>query len=240
MAINSLLFLTPLYKTNGIKGIIGKQNKSETINIISSNVYTANNNYKTAIDLFYSNNPDLIVLTETDENWIKNLIPLEGRYQYRLAHPRSDNFGMAIYSRLPFDAKIIEIGNYKLPLAILDFEKFRLILAHPIPPISFESFEENKLYINAIAEYSKMSKKPVIIAGDLNATLWGGAIKPLIAADLKRINLYGIAYTWPTHFSLLAMQIDHFFARGIKEANFKVLPSIGSDHFPIQAIVKLN
>jgi endonuclease/exonuclease/phosphatase (EEP) superfamily protein YafD len=39
---------------------------------------------------------------------------------------------------------------------------------------------------------------------------------------------------------VLAVQIDHFFAKGIKNADFKVLPSIGSDHYPIQAIINVQ
>jgi endonuclease/exonuclease/phosphatase (EEP) superfamily protein YafD len=135
---------------------------------------------------------------------------------------------------------MLSVGDYELPLAVLDFKEFRLIVAHPIPPISADNMLENKIYLETIAQNSINDDKAVIIAGDLNSTLWGDALTPLMHINLKRINPSGVAYTWPAQIPLFAMQIDHFFAKNIKAANFKVLGNIGSDHYPIQATIALS
>lgn len=238
---NSTLFLMRLYETSGVQRIDTSSNSSrKQITIVSANVYAPNNNYKQALDVITQENPDIIVLTETDEHWIENVSSLENTYPYSLKHPRSDFFGMAIYSKIPFQPQMISVGDFDLPLAVLDFKDFRLIVAHPIPPISEDCMFENKSYLKAVAQNSTSDERPVILAGDLNSTLWGDALKPLMQANLKRINPLGIAYTWPTQFPLFAMQIDHFFAKNIKAANFKVLGNIGSDHYPIQATIDLS
>lgn len=236
---NTILFFIPLYQSRGISEISDFDDRQK-VKIVSANVFKNNNQYKNAIDVFTQESPDIIALTETDEIWIKNFNAVEDTYKYSIKHPRTDNFGLAVYSKLPFQAKMLDLGEYHLPLAVLDFKNFRLIIAHPIPPISRNNLHENKLYLEAIAENAQNQRKPVIIAGDLNSTLWGEALKPLFDVGLKRINTTGVAYTWPTQMPLIAMQIDHFFAKGITEADFKVLSNIGSDHYPILTTVNLH
>lgn len=236
---NAILFFLPLYKSSGISKI-SHFDSSHKIEILTANVFIKNTQYRKAIDVITHERPDIIALTETDGRWIENFKAVENTYKYSLKNPRADNFGLAIYSKLPFQAEILDIGEYHLPLAILDFKKFRLIVAHPTPPISRNNLRENKTYLEAIAQNANNQNKPVIIAGDLNSTLWGEALNPLLDAGLKRINTTGVAYTWPTQMPLLAMQIDHFFAKGITEADFKVLSNIGSDHYPILTTVSVD
>jgi endonuclease/exonuclease/phosphatase (EEP) superfamily protein YafD len=238
LAGNGIIFLMPIYQSSGISDI-SSQN-SEQVRIVSANVYTANTQRQRAIDVITRENPDIIALTETDGRWVNHFSSIEDVYPHTLKHPRPDNFGIAVYSKLHFKAEILIIGDYRLPLAVLDFERFRLIVAHPIPPLSLNNMQENKLYLEVIAQNLRLANKPTIIAGDLNTTLWGEAIGPLVDAGFKRINPTGIAYTWPTQNPLFAMQIDHFFATGIEEANFRVLADIGSDHYPIQAVISLQ
>jgi endonuclease/exonuclease/phosphatase (EEP) superfamily protein YafD len=227
----------PLYRNGAIPEIGHAAAAHKAVHIVSANVHTANSHYTKALSVIATQNPDIIALTETDTRWIENIAFLEKTYVHSLKHPRPDNFGMAVYSKMPFQAEIVDTGDYKLPMAVLDFADFRLIVAHPIHPVSPNNLHENKRYIEAIAQYATDSEKPVIVAGDLNSTLWGNAITPLFNADLISLNPSGIAYTWPSHLPFLAMQIDHFFVRGVKAADFKVLPNIGSDHYPIQATV---
>jgi endonuclease/exonuclease/phosphatase (EEP) superfamily protein YafD len=236
---NLILVLIPLYQSGGISQISDFDGRQK-IRIVSSNVFKHNTQYQNTINVITHETPDIIALTETDDRWIKNFNAVKGTFKHSINYPRSDNFGMAVYSKLPFQAKIQSIGDYHLPLVVLDFENFRLIVAHPMPPISHNNLRENRIYLKAIAQNAINQKKPVIIAGDLNSTLWGEAVKPLFDAGLKRINSAGVAYTWPTQIPLFAMQIDHFFAKGISEADFKVLSNIGSDHYPIMTTVILH
>jgi endonuclease/exonuclease/phosphatase (EEP) superfamily protein YafD len=239
LAINAILFSIPLFKTSGIHEFTPEPSALRPLRIAFSNVYANNKEFEKTVETLTSEDPDVIALVEINERWIANLSSLDAHYPYRLTRPRSGNFGMAIYSRLPFSAKMLDVGTYGLPLAIMDFEKFKFIVAHPFPPISPNAMMQNEAYLVEIARNVRKTSGPVIVAGDLNGTLWGNALKPLFDVGLKRINASGIAYTWPAHMAFLAIQIDHFFARGLSEANFRVLPDMGSDHYPIEALIKL-
>lgn len=242
---NGVLVAQRLYQSGGIVPIEQISDSSMMMmplrtSIIAANVYTRNDNHPAVLAMIAREKPAIVVFTETDERWVNALSALEPEYPYTVKHPRSDNFGMAVYSKLPFKANVLEIGSRQFPLAVLDFEEFRLIGAHPVPPVSSHLMAENTLYIEAITQNVRNTDKPVIVAGDLNSTLWSHSITPLLAADLKRINPTGIAYTWPTQMPLFAMQIDHFFARNIAAADFEVLENIGSDHYPIKTDIALD
>jgi endonuclease/exonuclease/phosphatase (EEP) superfamily protein YafD len=227
----------PLYQTHQTLPLFFNHNNKK-LKIISANVYRYNTNYSKTIDLIMKNAPDIVALIETDKNWIKGVRSIEKIYPYFVKEPRDDKFGLAIYSKLPFQVRIEEIGFYQLPLAILDFKNFKLIIAHPIAPVSPLRMYDNKQYIKMIAQIVKRSKKSVIVAGDLNATFWSDSIKPLFNSGLERMNSLKSQHTWPTHLPFLGIQIDHFLAKGIKKTHFQVLSDIGSDHYPIQGMIE--
>lgn len=237
IALNTAPIYMRLQETSGVSDNI--QNAAANVKIISSNVLSSNTNYQAILQLAHDENPDILVLTEPSFEWDKALEPLEKNYPYSIRRPNSDNFGVSIYAKRPFKADTIYTGALELPILIADFDNFRLIAAHPIPPLSPDRALDNHIYIEKIAELVRQSTLPVIVAGDLNSTLWSSSIKPLITVGMKRINPAGIAYTWPTNFFPFAIQIDHFFAKGIDRAKFSVLSNIGSDHFPIQTVVEI-
>jgi vancomycin resistance protein VanJ len=82
---------------------------------------------------------------------------------------------------------------------------------------------------------ASQQSKPVIIAGDLNATLWSPSLTPLMRSRWQWPEGSGITYTWPTFAPPFAIQIDHILTKGAKAGRYKVLPSIGSDHLPVRA-----
>jgi hypothetical protein len=180
-------------------------------------------------------NPDIVALVEVTTQSIKNFTTLKTLYPHTLELPRSDNFGLAVYSKRPFKAEVIRVGLFRIPLAKLNFKGFNLVVAHSFPPISEIGLQENKTYLKTIEHITSSSKGPLIVTGDFNCTLWGDALKPIIQAGLKRTNRMGIGFTWPTYFPLFMMQIDHIFIRDVFVSDFKILSNIGSDHYPIQA-----
>lgn len=220
-----------LAETSGIDRLADGQKAD--IAVLASNVLSANTHYAAVREMVARENPDIVVLTEPTPEWMEQMVPLERSYPYVLKHQQSGNFGMAIYAKRPFTSAVHEMGRWGIPLAVLDFGDFLLVAAHPIPPIPKENQIENKEYLAKIAELTKASTKPMILAGDLNATLWSHSTAALIDAGFKRVNPSGMAYTWPTTFPLMAIQIDHFFATGVTSAEFQVLENVGSDHYPI-------
>jgi endonuclease/exonuclease/phosphatase (EEP) superfamily protein YafD len=233
---NLILFAIPILKTNN--NLTTAMQADETpMNIVFANVETSNTDYELAKKVLLAQNPDIIALAEIDNQWVSNLIALKKIYPYTVELPSNGNFGMALYSKIPFTVELTKPGTYQIPFLTLDFKTFILIVAHPFPPINKQASQENKHYLKSIANHHAFSNKPVIIAGDLNCTLWGDALKPIIEKGYKRINNLGVDYTFPTGWLPFALQIDHFFINKAVRSKFKVLDYIGSDHYPIQAII---
>lgn len=78
-----------------------------------ANVNYANTQYARLIDLVEIEQPDILVLQEVDERWIKELMNLESRYAFHRAAPHNgDGSGIALYSRLPLeDARVVRLGS---------------------------------------------------------------------------------------------------------------------------------
>lgn len=223
-----------LYQTSGIPSIPSGQLPS--LSIVTANVLTSNDDYDRLLSMAEHEKPDFIMLVEVNNAWIENLRPLENTYKYNYKLPSEDNFGMAAYSKVPFRGSVKYAGSAGLPILIAELENGITILGiHPLPPASEWDMVEQDMYFKELALISEKKTGHVIATGDFNTTLWSKGIQPVIKAGFKRINPLGIAYTWPTTSFVFAIQIDHFFGKNIEAADFRVLTSIGSDHYPIRA-----
>src|SRR3982751_3829180 len=115
--------------------------------------------------------PDLFVASETTPEWITHLDTLKDRYPYRF-YAGPGIFGIAAYARRPFVAQVFRIGRHRMPLGRLEFDDMVVLVAHPQPPTRRGLAVENRAYLETLARLAHASTKPVILAGDLNATLW--------------------------------------------------------------------
>jgi len=236
---NAVLFAVPFVHSVGIASA-NTSPADKTVRVLAANVLTANQAHDRLLDLIEETQPDIVLLTETNHRWTAALRPLEDHYPYSLLHPRRDNFGMAVYAKHPFEEKILQSPLAGLPMAVLKFDGFTVYNVHPLPPVGEQALRMNKAYLMALSQNVASAGGPVIVAGDLNTTIWGDAMKPLLEAGLRPMGRYGLPYTWPAGNPLLRMQIDHIMGRGVQASTFQTLPSIGSDHFPIMADVVLQ
>lgn len=91
----------------------------EPIRILSANVFTANTNHAALLDLIHEEDPDVIMLMEVSQQWSDALASLRERYPQHIERPRTDNFGIALYTRLPLDhLEILSLGNAEAPTAV--------------------------------------------------------------------------------------------------------------------------
>lgn len=224
-----------------MKGIGPTKHGSEaSMSVIAFNVLTSNTRYADVISMIEKEDADAVLFFEVDQSWAEQLSPLEEIYAHSIKHPRPDNFGIIAFSKKPFTGNVEYFNGKGVPALLMVFDDIVIIGAHPVPPVVKSSMEKNRAYLTKVANLiDQTSEKPVLLAGDLNATLWSAAITPLIDAGFMRVNSYGLAYTWPQNNPALALQIDHFFGRNIVAADFRTLPSAGSDHSPIRADILL-
>ncbi|MDA9004103.1 endonuclease/exonuclease/phosphatase family protein [bacterium] len=213
-----------------------------SVRILFANVLTRNMQHSKILELITLENPDLIVLQETDKAWVEALSALDRAYQYNVEVPRSDNFGMAIYSRRPFSNLSIEEGLsvHGLPSIYLELDVngqgVSIIATHPLPPMSPVSARARDHQMAQVGAFIKDKPGHKIIIGDLNATMWSMAYKGLIreAGLVNARRGFGVHASWPAGFPLLGIPIDHcLVSPEIQVVDFKTGPHIGSDHLPL-------
>ena len=220
-----------LFETGGVPAdAVG-----QPVALVATNVLSSNRDHAAVLAMIAAERPDILVVTELSPAWAAALSVTAGDFPYRLQHPRADNFGIALYARRPFKGQVLASGRFGLPLIVAEFDGFMLIAAHPFPPISTETASENRVYLADVANIARAANLPVVLAGDLNASLWSHSIYPLFDAGLTRVSSSGIAYTWPVGMLPLAIHIDHVLVKGLRAGQFRVLAGVGSDHFPVRA-----
>lgn len=218
-----------------------------TVSIISLNVFTANPDKSAVVSYLRDRQPDLIVVMEVDADWALALQDLQDLYPHRLIQPRADNFGIGLLSKWPLtDAKFVEFAGTELPNIVArirrDDHEFQIVATHPLPPVgAFHSHERNA-QLRELADFVKRSNLTSIVAGDFNATAWSAGFRQFaVKSELKDSALgWGIQGTWNAKTWLIRIPIDHIFVpAGSVVTNRSVGPSVGSDHFPVEATIVL-
>lgn len=238
----NLMYVMPWYFTH-----TGKiSNDTVEIKLMHSNVNTRNQNFQAFINLVNSESPDIVIAQEVNSKWLLKLKKIASSYPYSYSSPREDNFGIAIFSKYPFDS-INELywGSANVPSLKAELtvsgQQFTIITTHPLPPISNEYYIARNSQIDEVSEVSKVINSPLVVIGDLNVTMWSSDYKSL-ELDTNLTNTrkgFGLLPTWPTMMPIFMIPIDqclvssHFVVHDIK-----VGENIGSDHLPL--IVKLG
>jgi len=212
-----------------------------SLKILHSNVLTSNREFELFSRLLEKENPTVVVLQEVNKAWVEGLANSLTAYKYRIEQPQNDNFGIAIYSKLPFiKSNIISLGDLGLASLEVSFsvegQDVTLIATHPIPPISnlYHSARNNQLIDSA----KRIVKLPgaKILVGDLNVSMWSGdylAVETISGLNNARQG-FGILPTWPTYMPFLMIPIDHILiSKHFVINDFKVGDNIGSDHLPL-------
>ena len=218
------------------------------LTLLHSNVLTSNLNIKGFVDQVIQENPDVFVMQEVNQRWLSEIQELEAVYTYKHTIPRGDNFGIAIFSKIPFESiKVLNSGTFEIPTIeaslSISGHTITLIATHPLPPVSKEYYQSRNDQIINIAEMSRKNKGPLIVVGDLNVSMWSINYKPLeFETGLRNARKgFGLLPTWPAQFKLpvFMIPIDHVLVSPHFVVNeIKIGPNIGSDHLPL--IVRLG
>ena len=230
LCANLLPMATRLVERHSLPG----HGNGHALSIVFANVLCDNRQFDRVPAMVRTQAPDIFIASETTPEWMTHLDSLKDRYPYRF-YAGPGIFGIATYARRPFTAQVYRIGRHQMPLGRLEFDDLVVLVAHPQPPARAGLTAENQAYIETLARLAQASTKPVIIAGDLNATLWSHSLRPLIQAGLQWPANSGFGYSWPVDKPHMAIQIDQILTRGAVAGRYRVLPAVGSDHFPIRA-----
>ncbi|MBA3313738.1 MAG: endonuclease/exonuclease/phosphatase family protein [Planctomycetota bacterium] len=217
----------------------------QSLKVVSANVHTSNREYDRFLRFVKSESPDLLLVTEVDDGWVDALEPLRGEYPHAVIEPRSDNFGIALLSRLPVDtAETVELGDAGVPTIVarvtLGEEPLTIIGTHPLPPVRSATARERNRQLAAVAQRAADDSFDVIVMGDLNASPWSPYFRALLRegrlSDTRRG--FDLQPTWPAFFAPLMTPIDHILiSDGLNVTDRRTGPNIGSDHRPVMATI---
>jgi endonuclease/exonuclease/phosphatase (EEP) superfamily protein YafD len=206
------------------------------LRVLSLNVLTSNPNTQGVLDHLLASDADVIFLMEVDQQWMTALASLQAKYPYRVAHPRSDNFGVALYSRIPLaKADLLSLGEAGLSAIEVRMthqgRDLVFIGAHPPPPGGRDFAAERDRQLGQLAEHVALMQAPVLVVGDLNATPWSAGMRIATGRNLGFRSL-GPPWTptWRAR-SIFAIPIDHALCTApLMIMRRSVGPDVGSDH----------
>ncbi|MEM9409719.1 MAG: endonuclease/exonuclease/phosphatase family protein [Planctomycetota bacterium] len=233
-----------------IVGVFPKQQPAEGNNrftLMSYNIWGGNSKRDEVIEMLQTAGPDVLVVLEYVDHWIEPLNQLHTSYTYRIEEPRWHGFGIAMYSRYPIEYQKIHSITEKStdnPLIVVQInikgQSFLVCGAHLLAPMTPARMDiRNQQFIEAAEIIDKIQTEknlPMIFVGDLNCVAWSPYAKELMQRCQLRDSRQGYLYqgTWPSANPFLNIPIDNaFISDEICVHNRIVLPTIGSDHFPI-------
>jgi len=220
------------------------------LSLLVSNVYTPNRESEKLIRLVKKYQPDILLTLESDKWWEKQLAALEKDYPYSVKVPLDNLYGMHLYSKLKLhDSQILYLVEDYIPsihakVALPSGQKVQIHCLHPEPPSPTESetstSRDAELLI--IGKNTKDESLPVLVFGDLNDVAWSRTtrlfrkISGLLDPRIGR----GFYNTFHAKYPFLRWPLDHIFiSKHFKLRTLKVLPNIGSDHFPVFSHLQL-
>ena len=219
--------------------------------LVTMNVLTNNPRKELVAEYLIKADPDFVVLLETDAEWIEAMDKaLSATWPHQRSIPRFDNFGLAIYSKLPWTAcESIEFDNgLPTPSLTADFRlptghRFRLVATHPIPPMDTLRWESrNTLFAHLAEDVQSQIPETTVVAGDFNCSPWSYWFARLQRESGLKTSAYGHGtnISWyPIPIPTFGLPIDHVLVgRNIGVSRSAIGPPLGSDHRPV--IVDFN
>ncbi len=212
------------------------------VRFLLANVLQENRSSQRLLQIAQENDPDIILLTEIDEWWAREMAMLQETHPQFILEPRSNTYGIGLYSRLFLEGgKVRYLLDDGVPsiltrVVLPDGIGFSFWGVHPAPPRPGNDTHERDAELLIIAKEVERNTGPAIVAGDLNDVAWSSTttlfqeISGMLDPRIGR----GIYATFNADWFLLRWPLDHIFAS--KEwtmGEFRRLGDIGSDHFPI-------
>ncbi len=250
LAVGALLLVTVVFNAGYVlPWYFGgdQQNDSGGIKLLHANVLSSNDDYDRLLELVANEQPDLIFVQELSPAWLEAIRPLQTTYPYTYTEPRQDNFGIGLFSRLPLDT-VTHVASPPLDFPTIvatltvNGEQLTLINTHPMIPLGRANVEARNEHLDSVAALAKQAKRPVMLIGDFNTTVWTRPYRALEAETGLRNSRqgFGILPTWSTFMPFAMIAIDHaLVSDGIGVVETRTGPRIGSDHLPLILTVAL-
>jgi endonuclease/exonuclease/phosphatase (EEP) superfamily protein YafD len=213
--------------------------------LMISNVLMENREHERLLRVIRQADPDIVLAVETDRRWEGALAPLRADYPHVLARPQNNYYGLMLFSRLRLHRPHVEfLVQHDIPSVHTEFElpsgdRIHLHGLHPRPPEPIRDQKSTPRDAELVMMGRRIREaggRPTIVAGDLNDVAWSPTtelflrISGLLDPRMGR----GFYNSYDANNPLLRYPLDHVFhSNHFKLIDLRVLPHIGSDHFPV-------
>lgn len=212
-----------------------------SIRLMTFNVQRDNDDISGVAAVIRGSDADIVVLLETDHQWIEGLAPATDAYAHSVIDPTGGNFGIALYSRFPFLAAAVErIGLALRPSIIAEIltetGPIVVVATHPYPPMSATVHRLRNDQLKKLAARMTTLFRPRLLVGDLNITPWSRHFQEMLRiSDLRNsADGFGVQPSWPDAPAPLRIPIDHVLhSPDIMIRDRRLGDNGGSDHFPV-------
>jgi endonuclease/exonuclease/phosphatase (EEP) superfamily protein YafD len=223
-----------------------KTSSAEKLKFLSSNIFQDNKHYDKLLELVKEQDPDILLLLETDKTWLHHVEELKNSFPHHILLPQDNTYGMLLLSKLKIKSHEVHFLNDNgVPsiFAKLDWPnkgEFQLIAIHPRPPRPQEgSSHQRDGELMQVANYIREHKKEsFVVFGDLNDVAWSHTTRLFLRVSGlldPRIGR-GFFSTFHAKYPILRFPLDHIFVSpSFKLVELERMHKIGSDHFPIMA-----
>jgi len=212
------------------------------LSILASNIKMSNREYHRIIDVARNRDPDILIVIETDGDWIEALRPLHENFETVHEIDLDTGYGMVLMSKLPLRGLAVRevitegVPSIRTAVELRDGTPIRLYVVHPEPPIASHDTKGRDGEIARAGLEARDDTLPAIIAGDLNDVAWSsttrrfqrlsGLLDPRVGRGFfSTFNVDWPPFRWP---------LDHLFhGPQFRLVSLERLSDVGSDHFPV-------
>ena len=220
-----------------------KRSKS-CFSVLSLNVRMDNHGYGRIAKLVAREDPDILLLMETDQRWLAALEGTLARFGYRLSRPLDNYYGMTFASKIPVaSARMIMNTSADTPTLYATLtpaagRAVEFIGLHPRPPIPGQSTATRDANIARAGAKTPDGLADAFAMGDFNDVPWSHTSRRFKQAGQYRDPRVGRGTfaTFPADHTWVGWPLDQLMVKGgVEVAGFAILESVGSDHRPVLA-----
>lgn len=213
--------------------------------VFGLNVLQSNRDFRPTLLAIEREQPDVLLLMETDGRWHQALVPLLRHYPYRLLRLIDNKYGMIFATRLPVQsAQMVNITDQDTPtlyarLTTADGQPFNYIGLHPRPPQPGQGTDRRDAKIERAAlAIGRKKQLPALAMGDFNDVPWSHTTQLF-----KKVGRFldprigrGSYPTFPANYAPVGWPLDQLFVTSeFTFRDLRVLENVGSDHRPLTA-----
>lgn len=217
----------------------------DRVTLLSVNVLMENSDHERLQALIDREDPDVLFLMETDAVWTAALEPQLSRYETVVRHPLPNHYGAIFATRLPArSAKTVFLSDDNTPTVLAELEGpsggFFFVGLHPRPPVPGNDTEARDAQIKRAARLADRTYLPVVAMGDFNDVAWSWTAERFKAyGDFRDPRVgRGMLPSFDANSWLMRFPIDQLYlTEGLDLVSFERLEHVGSDHFPMKAVI---